>query len=246
MGKFLKWLGYAAFGIGSMLMFMASTPKEEAVSNIASYFGRVGLERLAAFLNNAATDQWGFLIGVILLSVSIIGLAIFRYKERKSPQKPEQSDASGQPRERPQSIGFVARGGTIKDSVSEGYDVGFDTENTDQSGNQAVAANTPFPPPTGEFANLTNEELRNEMIKLADQLASLGGGLENIDKIKETLPRALSLTSEALERVDKIPRPSDDPGMLSGAMTVRREKVVGAFPALATSRFLRHIAEHLK
>ena len=131
--------------------------------------------------------------------------------------------------------------------MSVGFGVGFDTIGIEQSGNQSVAPIPAhrFPPPTGEFESFANEELKNEMIKLADHLSSFGYGIENNDKIKEVLPLAVSLASEALRRTGDIPNPQNDFGPSVGRIIVLSGSVTGAFPAICTSSFLRHIAEHL-
>jgi hypothetical protein len=68
-------------------MFAAGVSPDEAASNLAGWAGKVGLDFLAVKLNSAATDQWGFLIGALIVAAALLLPYATRKRKKTAPQE---------------------------------------------------------------------------------------------------------------------------------------------------------------
>lgn len=64
-------IGIAAGGMGAVMLSLAQTKPEDAISNLAGWLKLVGFDTVPAFLATPQADNWGTATGIVLLVFSV-------------------------------------------------------------------------------------------------------------------------------------------------------------------------------
>lgn len=86
-----KSIGSLIAAIGGLIMAAASVSPENAVSNLAAWAKSLGVNDIPPWLVTPSTDNWGFIVGAVIFSVSI---AITFWQRRRYPITPKPNTAS--------------------------------------------------------------------------------------------------------------------------------------------------------
>lgn len=81
---FWKIVFWVVSGIGSLLMFAASTPMDMVSSNLSSYATYFGFEHTANILSNPQIDIWTIGVGATSLIVSVLGILYLNWTRTPS------------------------------------------------------------------------------------------------------------------------------------------------------------------
>ncbi|MCH8347387.1 MAG: hypothetical protein IH901_02645 [Proteobacteria bacterium] len=90
-----KWIRRIILGAGALLAFASGIGPGEAVSNLSDWASLAGLEKFAQTINTQAADNWGFIIGVVL----ILGSAIWWFVDWRRGRSLRPSSKYGPPLE---------------------------------------------------------------------------------------------------------------------------------------------------
>ena len=201
---------------------------------------------------------WVRAVALLASGTILVVILIKLFWPRRKKEDVEQT-AAPEEQTRPVPTGFKAEGGNLENNVAFGYDVGFDTQNSNLSGNKAFrGAIAEFSAPTGEFSGLSNAELKSAILEIAFQLENIGSRKDSGElsqeecerEFQEFRPKAQSLMLEAIHRIGGInikppKEASDNVAIPGGAFVFRAGSLVGAFPEKFAAHFSRFVAEKL-
>ena len=153
-------------------------------------------------------------------------------------------------------IGFYPTAALLEKRAVKANDIGLHStgsllkhENAFTKSEAAV-----FPPATGIFRHLSNDDLRQHTISMAQALRLLEQRFsENDNEAGATAlhaqhgyhPKAVELAAEILHRVGRIPIPKDNISVIGGAIVLQLGRPVGAWPFNSAANFLDFISGKL-
>lgn len=216
---------------------------------------------------------------IVLVGIGMIYHGIIQIKPTDitniTNQPPQNQSAPEQ-----KSVGIDIEGGSanLRDNLIIGFSTGIKGKNADISGRGNVIdrgqRQHQFPPPTGEFKDLSNSDLVKRVKDLAAQIRGneqnydtrrenifmgksasskdMNAKIEKLQKENEEefkklfLPTALSLASEIIFRLKKVEIPSNaEPLIMEGGENLTRGMLAGAYPMSSIAYFLEYIAGRL-
>lgn len=112
-----------------------------------------------------------------------------------------------------------------------------------------------FPPATGIFRHLSNDDLRQHTVSMAQALRLLEQRFSENDNEAAGAhaphaqhgyhPKAVELAAEILHRIGRIPIPKDNISVIGGAIVLQMGRPLGAWPFNSAANFLDFISGKL-
>jgi hypothetical protein len=154
-------------------------------------------------------------------------------------------------------IGFYPTAALLEKRAVKADDIGLHSTGSllkyDNAFTKSEAA--VFPPATGIFRHLSNDDLRQHTISMAQALRLLEQRFSESDKEAAGAaalpaqhgyhPKAVELAAEILHRVGRIPIPRDNISVIGGAIVLQLGRPIGAWPFNSAANFLDFISGKL-